>query len=1031
MVFGVFTMDKEQYGAMERKEKRIKRQIKIERFVEALLTTHLPQISHEICILEEEYSSKIAVILNSLHQKYTRLADKEIARNTLSRTIQKHNQQCNQLLPIPSPLIRHVAENSFKNARWFQRSRIAHQWYNDWFDSINNRPTGTTFTQEELLANILFCSMVCGGLLIEEALENFKGQLAENNLKIYSNTQHIWVDLEFKSSQLSHNYEKSGKTLTLRRWFIDTLTLGWINQYKQLNTPFECHKKVWTLLQEYIAVDTDYVKSKHRGLKTLKNFCYSCISVLENRKFIILNQAHINYLLGRIDASSLDPASYALLWSSSSLKPIESNTSIHLFSNSSPINPSKKSASSTPTNYANVIEEVNLAFKSLEYQHKPSLKACLESLLSIHNKTNLFPLNLLLQWLVSLAKDNKKVSTLRRYWASIGKGWLIESRNIDLYSLDESDWEELYSSIVAMEGSDKAKHYTSERLSQFHRYLVRQHDMPILSSIFTNNDIESSIPFVRAVYIPEMAFRQLLEGLQKIDLPLLEVEKLSLIFIIAYRTGLRRGEIIKLRLNDVENSEERWLFIRNNKFGDNKTSSALRKIPLSCLLTDKERKYFENYLVKRKNLNKGKNTLLFSQEDGFDKPYSGYLLSETARQLLSHIMGQKIIFHHFRHTALSRIQVILEGGLNVQDITPYNDEQVERIQIMLGQFTFKNSKRDIYWAMAAFAGHISPQTTFHSYLHFNDLLVGDILNVQDHNFTTNGIFTITGFSNHLITRRITHGFMEREVPYVLYAKDIYQTLKPHLTLIELSEHDVQKPVKRINSEPLAFQRQTPSVWECYEALKMLEDGAIIEEVELRFNLEQRIIRRWRENGTKLTAKTTRRNVSRVVSKRRNVKKLGTLFTPAIPVSKIENEEVTVLIDKAREIFKQSPDDLKWCLDYFFENSNTSKQGVTFLEISKFQKFYKICTQLYPASRLRLELRIPKDKSALIDSWQHSTKRAVNSLSFIKGDKNTQSGKMTLSVRHPKEDEMAKKIASKKYSTNALGFTLHMLYVMIN
>ncbi|MEZ5495219.1 MAG: tyrosine-type recombinase/integrase [Gammaproteobacteria bacterium] len=60
------------------------------------------------------------------------------------------------------------------------------------------------------------------------------------------------------------------------------------------------------------------------------------------------------------------------------------------------------------------------------------------------------------------------------------------------------------------------------------------------------------------------------------------------IFIILYRTGLRVGEVLKIKLKDIEISDEFWIDIRENNKGDNKTYSSLRRIPLGILLKKEE-----------------------------------------------------------------------------------------------------------------------------------------------------------------------------------------------------------------------------------------------------------------------------------------------------------------------------------------------------------------------------------------------------------------------------------------------------------
>ena len=160
------------------------------------------------------------------------------------------------------------------------------------------------------------------------------------------------------------------------------------------------------------------------------------------------------------------------------------------------------------------------------------------------------------------------------------------------------------------------------RFNQFHLYLSRNHDLPLLTSSLADATSKSH-SFIKAAFIPEQAFEVFMQSIGKMSATYRRKQMLQCLYVIAFRCGLRRGELLKLRLQDVESSSDRWLFVRNNRYGNNKSSSALRKVPLSVLMKMEESKLFEYYLAYKKSLDNSSQTLLFSHEQSVHIPLDG------------------------------------------------------------------------------------------------------------------------------------------------------------------------------------------------------------------------------------------------------------------------------------------------------------------------------------------------------------------------------------------------------------------------
>ena len=91
-----------------------------------------------------------------------------------------------------------------------------------------------------------------------------------------------------------------------------------------------------------------------------------------------------------------------------------------------------------------------------------------------------------------------------------------------------------------------------------------------------------------------------------------EVLAVNLYLILGHRCGLRIGEIVKIRLKDVAITSA-YLEVRDNKYGDNKTGSALRRTLLEQLLTDSDMSFFKRVELIR---GEGKGDTLIANQAG-------------------------------------------------------------------------------------------------------------------------------------------------------------------------------------------------------------------------------------------------------------------------------------------------------------------------------------------------------------------------------------------------------------------------------
>ncbi|MCC5879064.1 MAG: tyrosine-type recombinase/integrase [Idiomarina sp.] len=406
--------------------------------------------------------------------------------------------------------------------------------------------------------------------------------------------------------------------------------------------------------------------------------------------------------------------------------------------------------------------------RALRYNSKASAINNLEGLRASYNDFD--SSRLLLDWLISLLDFKKNaVSTARRYHSAVSLAWLCVTYEIEnIVQLSEDEYFELYEAVleVAHPGeysseagqdeevvdfdTDKPRKgkqnkqtnqakdglaYTTARVKQFHQFLVECHGAPLLTqSIGVSTSLRERI---RAGYIPYQLYCAVLSNINRTRCLDYDIKQaLYFITIFAYRTGLRASEITSRRMKDVlTTGGECFLYVAQNQYSIVKTYSSRRKIDLGALLSESELQDFKKWLRKRREIKWVNSDLLFCSLDNPKETLTANVLSQSITAWLRLISGRRgFTFHDFRHTALSNLQVILEQDDKLAlEITKLPLVQLEQIRKkVLGQ---ESVAFDSYYALATVAGHSSPSTTFHSYLHFSTLLSHRIISSEKTTFS--------------------------------------------------------------------------------------------------------------------------------------------------------------------------------------------------------------------------------------------------------------------------------------------------------
>lgn len=552
---------------------------------------------------------------------------------------------------------------------------------------------------------------------------------------------------------------------------------------------------------------------------------------------------------------------------------------------------------------------------------------------------------ILLQWLLHhLTYVKNKVSTAGRYFGAIGGAWLAATADIDLYSLSSDDFIELYQEVLNRTNSQREQHYKACRFENLHTFAQQNFDLPPLCQpLSEGSDI---IPHVSAAIVDETLFLALLRQIDCLeDLNFAAKRMLKCFLIIAYRTGLRPGEVAKLRLKDIEPSSVGWLFVRESRHGHNKTESALRKVPLFPLLTDHEKTLVGDHLRERLLTchNNYAELLIHSEGNPFEVVNTRQI-SGMVKEMLSQLSGGIYYrLYHLRHTALSRMQLLAHDDLIelpevAQAMLPYTPTQRKIInKLIFGE----GRLRDRYFALAVFAGHSTPDTTLRSYLHFTDLLLGSHLAVNAQEISASTARMVLGVRPHrykkmrksgtITPERLLPFFRKRLLPFISPVNSIRQITASQNNVVEKSSHYIQ----------------------ALAVLNRIERDHDYQEVAAHYRLPTELIERWRNTALALRSLKTPRGIRRLFSTRR-----ASALLPAEPTSIYDRKDIQSALNTCSKIkgSREGKIELRWAIQYCLTHSTSSHTWLYFDNADEFQRFMRLVSQLFPWQRWHLRLR---------------------------------------------------------------------------
>jgi integrase len=962
-----------------------------------LLREHIPGLFESINVAN--YDVLMPQFIDFLQKRAISASQFKQDKRIVSRFIEAGNKSGVWSLSVPAPTVSIIRGDTLKNLRWFDDCRkmtFVYQWFQ------NCVSTGELPMPRWL--RVIMSAMFWGGLCQVSALVQLAKQLGDPQQKhLHQYDDWCWFDLCYQQVGQPTNLLVADEKWTYKRFIPDSCTLGFYHAY-QAEPDRDLFSTEITTIFLYQQL-RKYIPEQYALPSNFEFLLRAAIGVTEHLPNVRLNQAMMGVAISRTKNCDLPPEAWQRLLTDHHLTNNRSVTLSELASITSSATQNSITKKRRKPGLQNGIPLFSILTKVLRADASGRKKRTLDDALAEMDDLQFIdptelPITgqILFQWVrMMLLNNSLKLSSVRRYFNSIASHWICYIR--DEHSELESD--ELYDVYIELLDSYRtqdAKGYAAARLESLHLVAVRDFGWPMLMEALPDSNGEPK--HVRSNFINEALFSSVIQTIDRIqDCSEPIHHQLKVMAILTYRCGLRLTELLKLQLKDLESSEEGWLFVRNNRYDDNKNTYSRRKIPLWPLLTNGECKVVEPYIGNRRAQSHSCDELLFHQEQSVYTKWDKSLVSRIFITMLRANSGDdSLVFHHFRHSAMYRIHLIVEGEMKLCEwLTPYSLAEQENIKALIAP----NSAQDRHAALAAFAGHESPKTTFFNYLHGFDILMFQRVEQRKYALTSQQLTALFTISPTMVTRRQicdqnSHADL-RQLRQTLLTQTKTSTLKaPKQTSVQLVDTAVQ-------------QYTFGNLYTYHRMLEDHEAGVDVQELVFRYRLDLSLI-------TRLIASADALNL--LISTKGKALLKNKVATRPFTIN--ASKQLQTVLLACRKLNSEDKNELRWLVKFAVTHMVASKAYIKLTNVEDCKRFCLGLRQIKADGFAELHYQSRGHKKEDLQ-WQQAVQAIeLHLLPLEKTPERETKGRAKLLFRDP----------SDKYATNAMRFLFHNLAIIL-
>ena len=313
-------------------------------------------------------------------------------------------------------------------------------------------------------------------------------------------------------------------------------------------------------------------------------------------------------------------------------------------------------------------------------------------------------------------------SSIYSYYTKLAETWFLHSTDFIEESNLNDHLDVIYNRMLNGVGKSKSQKFALlKRFHQFQQMLFNAESFPLQTE---GQDFSSP----KAEIISAKTFQQMLiqlKGYQSPRYTVHDLEMLSIVYTIAFRSGMRINEMLGLRIKDVEGVQASSIWIRpyRSKKQEHllKTDSAERNLNLQILLTKEEHFKFQRYCTTRRRAYSS-NDYLFTLWNSTER-IKPYMVTTPLQKILDAMLPSHCYtFHSLRHSATNNLAMIL--NMDYEFVNAFTDYSNDHYQLLRNDLLRSKTPQDCWYLLSHILGHIDPTETFRSYLHLAYIMAG-------------------------------------------------------------------------------------------------------------------------------------------------------------------------------------------------------------------------------------------------------------------------------------------------------------------
>ena len=989
--------NKSLYAEQRRKQNRLDQEKAVQKDVENVLGKYFLEQEFE---KNKDLRSFYPVIYDFIKRKSSSLAWKKHAHEFFRNYIKNLNQHSNETLPLPSLTFEIKRDTPIFTMEWIDNGHLIDEVVDKLWDYWTLAQDSQAFSADEIIGNIIISAMLYGGLNQKASLDALLDYL-KNPLKTKSLKDLNILFLEPISFSYGDLFVDEKTVRKSRNFIPDQITRLWlihfnIRKINDVSLNIEDYLKIL-----FDKINLPYDQKTYKLLRDYANFNWMQLPNVE------IDPALSQCLIENIATCGLSETEFERFLQPkfkyrqdalSDVKTVKSS-SIAKLSN----------CDDTQLALNNVIKIHKDLLKYIRTMQTDNYSLIIDYCIENFDKFNDYSARIVL-WLISLYKPTREKiqplaeifkftvsqfeksfqenrpladSSIYTYYTRIAEPWLTHSLQY-LDNLDDSNTiiNKIYHQIIsntrlADEAGQpefkKSRSETHQMLKRFHTFQQKVFNAESfdLESIATQNR-------PRARIIGPSTYMALISKLDSnfansyIDES--HYKTLKVVYILAYRTGMRINEILGLRIRDIEGLTKLSIWIQpygSKKQGNLhqlKTDSAQRILPIYCLLKPDEYKLFHGYVAEQRLFNQ-QNLYLFRNWNENIK-LNKHTVTTPFTKILSELFDyHDYSFHSLRHTAANHLSVLLNCDYDplVKNLTDYTESEYNYIRTELLQ----NKHGQNHWFIIAhLLGHIDPSETFKSYIHLSYLIAG--YKISKYHIDINN-----GLAKKMMGYNSSLSFLKN-------AKnaDPFDFGKHSSTLCQLLLNDqtnwpdsnlqeILNELSDINSEPHDFFKYFAGTKDSkvsfklfFKCLNLLEIHHDPHRVSQELSLPTELVKYWYENAQNLSQLKSRKNNSRLF----NVSSLNSL-KPAMVDTTEEQQAIIHFFSNIQNLFEKNPDQIQAVLNVFLDRVTVTHTGIHYQrdKIDQLELFYAKVKNLFPNKLWHL---LGKDLNILVNSHEH-------------------------------------------------------------